>query len=79
MRIEIDTTAAHFVTLSLQSRNVSVVPVSPVIAELSTRFGNDMSKDPADRRIAATAVIHNAPLVTADRNLLGNDRVETLW
>jgi PIN domain nuclease of toxin-antitoxin system len=78
-RIEIDTSPANFVNLFLQSRNISVVQISPEIAELSTHFGADVSNDPADRLIAATSIIHNAQLVTADTKLLDSDMVDTLW
>jgi PIN domain nuclease of toxin-antitoxin system len=78
-RIEIDTSAAHFVDLFLQSRNVAVIQISPEIAELSTHFGADVSNDPADRLIAATSIIHNAQLVTADKKLLASELVDTVW
>lgn len=78
-RLEIDTNAANFMTLYLQSRNISVIHISPEIAELSTSFGTDISNDPADRLIAATSIIHNAQLVTADEKLLQSDIVDTLW
>lgn len=78
-RIEIDTNAANFVDLFLQSRNVSVIHISPQIAELSTNFGAGISNDPADRLIAATSIIHNAQLVTADKKLLESEMVDTLW
>jgi PIN domain nuclease of toxin-antitoxin system len=78
-RIEIDTSAANFLNLFLQSRNVSVIQISPEIAELSTHLGPDISNDPADRLIAATSVVHNAQLITADQKLLDNELVDTLW
>lgn len=78
-RVEIDTSAAHFLNLFLQSRNISVLQISPEIAELSTHFGADVSNDPADRLIAATSIIHNAQLVTADKKLLDSEMVDTLW
>lgn len=78
-RLEVDTTAAHFMRLFLQSRNVSVQPISPEIAELSVSLGAEINNDTADRIIAATAIIHSAKLVTADNNLIGSDMVDTLW
>ena len=78
-RIEIDTSPANFVNLFLQARNISVVQISPEIAELSIQFGTDISNDPADRLIAATSIIYNAQLVTADTSLLDSDMVDTLW
>ncbi len=78
-RIEIETTAATFFNLILQSRNISVIQISPEIAELSTHFGPEISNDPADRVISATSVIHNAQLVTADKKLLNCELIDTLW
>ena len=78
-RIEIDSTPAHFLNLFLQSRNISVKTISPEIAELSVNFGEDINNDPADRLIAATSIIHNARLVTADANLLNSELLDTLW
>jgi PIN domain nuclease of toxin-antitoxin system len=78
-RVEIDTRAANFVNLFLQSRNITVISISPEIAELSVNFESDINNDPADRIIAATAILHNAQLVTADKNLLATDMVDTVW
>jgi PIN domain nuclease of toxin-antitoxin system len=78
-RIEIDTTAASFLNLFLESRNISVVSISPEIAELSTSFGSEINNDPADRIIAATSIIHNAQLVTADSNLRQSALIDTIW
>ena len=78
-RIKVDTTASHFVNLYLQTRNISIVNISPEIAELSVSFGAEINKDPADRIISATSMIHNAQLVTADQNLISNEVIDTLW
>lgn len=78
-RIQINTTAAIFLNLFLESRNISVVQISPEIAELSVSFGADVNNDPADRIIAATSIIYNAQLVTADNNLLKSKTIETIW
>lgn len=78
-RIQINTTAANFLNLFLESRNILVVQISPEIAELSVSFGADVNNDPADRIIAATSIIYNAQLVTADNNLLKSKTIETIW
>ncbi len=45
--------------------SLTVLPITPEIATLSQ--GDFFHhKDPADRLIAATAIYHNAPLITAD-------------
>lgn len=78
-RIEIETTAANFMNLYLQSRNIVVQSISPEIAELSVNLSADINSDPADRIIAATSIIYNAQLVTADQNLRNNNLLDTLW
>lgn len=78
-RIKINTTASNLVNLYLQTRNISVVKISPEIAELSVNFGPEINNDTADRIISATSVIENAQLVTADKNLISSDAVDTLW
>lgn len=78
-RIRIDASPAGFLRLFLQSRNVIIHAITPEIAEQSVDFGQESNTDPADRIIAATSVVYKAPLVTADRNLLGCKRVNTIW
>ena len=78
-RIEVATTAANFINLFLESRNISVVSISPEIAELSTNFGSEINNDPADRIITATSIIHNAQLITADLNLRQSELIDTIW
>jgi PIN domain nuclease of toxin-antitoxin system len=78
-RIEVDATAANFINLFLQSRNISVQSISPEIAELSVNFGSDINNDPADRIIAATSIILNTQLVTADQNLIDSQMINTVW
>lgn len=78
-RIQINTTPANFINLYLQSRNIVVQSISPEIAELSVNIGAEINSDPADRIIAATSIIHNARLVTADQNLRNSSLLDTLW
>ena len=78
-RLEVDSTAANFLNLFLQTRNISVRPISPEIAELSVNFGAEINNDPADRIIAATSIVHNAQLVTADQNLRESGLLDTIW
>ena len=78
-RIEIDGSSSEFTKLLIQARNYHVQEITPEIAELSVNFGAEINKDPADRLIAATSILHNAPIVTADNNLRGASILETIW
>ncbi len=68
-RLEPGTGALEFIKLVLAARSISVLPITPEIAELSTSLPERAGDDPADRLIAATAIYHRAALVTTDRNL----------
>ena len=78
-RLSIESSASHFMNLYLQIRNVSVVQISPEIAELSVNFDESINKDSADRIIFATSIIQNARLVAADKNLIASEIIETVW
>jgi PIN domain nuclease of toxin-antitoxin system len=54
-------------------------PVSLQVAQLAGSLGDQMHGDPADRLIAATALILGGTLITADEKLLTNRQLKTLW
>jgi PIN domain nuclease of toxin-antitoxin system len=54
-------------------------PVSDRIARIAGAFGEGMHGDPADRIIAATALVLGAILVSADDRLRANRAVKSLW
>jgi len=47
-----------------------VWPLTREVARTSTQL--DIRGDPADELIAATSIVHNVPLLTRDRALLGS-------
>ncbi len=49
---------------------IQVWPIDLNIARTSTRL--DFSGDPADEIIAATSLVHNIPLLTRDKAILGS-------
>ena len=58
--------------------SLTVLPITPEIASLSQ--GDFFHhKDPADRLIAATAIYHNAPLITADKKLKRLEPLTVIW
>jgi PIN domain nuclease of toxin-antitoxin system len=63
--------------LALTARALRVLPITPEIAALSVALG--LHGDPADRIIAATAVHHDAGLVTSDLRLRHAPRLRTVW
>ena len=78
-RLEIDESASGFINLLLQSRNFHIQEITPEIAGLSVNLGPEINSDPADRLIAATSILKNAPIITADQNLIQATLVETIW
>jgi PIN domain nuclease of toxin-antitoxin system len=58
---------------------LNIQPVTDEIAERAGGFGEVFPGDPADRIIAATALVLGAPLVTYDRKLLDLPNLATIW
>jgi PIN domain nuclease of toxin-antitoxin system len=56
-----------------------VLPISGKIAERSTQFTSAYPRDPADRLIGATALVHGARLVTKDEGIRMSGEVECIW
>lgn len=68
-RLDPGTSALEFMNLALGARSIETLPITPEIAELSTKLPDAVSADPADRLIAATAMHHGATLISTDTNL----------
>jgi len=58
--------------------SLSVLPITAQIANLSQQ-DIFIHKDPADRLIAATAIVHKCPLITADSKLQNIHRLKVIW
>ena len=78
-RLVIDRSASGFIKLLLEARNFQIQEITPEIAELSVNFGTEINNDPADRLIAATSILCNAPIISADQNFRKAAVVETIW
>ena len=78
-RLKIDCTPAAMIDLALQARNHAIQDITPEIAELSTNLAGELGDDPADRLIAASSILGNAPVVTADRRMRNSNLLETIW
>ena len=78
-RLSIDIEYLKFIKLILESNKYVFRGITPEIAALSTDLFSDNNKDPADRIIAATSIIENAKLVTADKKLRQSKKIATIW
>lgn len=56
-----------------------IEPLTDDIAERAGQFGDTFPGDPADRMIAATALVRGVPLVTHDERLRGIEGLKTIW
>ena len=77
-RLTVNADAKSFLEGVLEARAIRVLPITPAIAVLaqSDEFEHG---DPADRIIAATALAHRAPLVSADARLRKLRSIKVLW
>lgn len=58
--------------------SLTIFPITPEIALLSQQ-DFFLHKDPADRLIAATALHHKAPLISADKKLREVEPLTVIW
>jgi PIN domain nuclease of toxin-antitoxin system len=70
--------ARQFLDDLIAARRLHVLPITPEIAVLSQSDAFSHG-DPADRLIAATALLHRAPLVTSDAKLRKLKEITTVW
>lgn len=76
-RLDPGVDSATFMHTALEARTIRVLPVTPEIAMISAEI--EAHADPADRIIAATAIVHGATLVTSDKKLRQIERLDTVW
>jgi PIN domain nuclease of toxin-antitoxin system len=76
-RVQVTVSVESFVQ-EMVSR-VILQPMSPSIAALAVRLPAKFPRDPADRIIAATAMVGGMPLVTADKQIRLAKVAETIW
>ena len=65
--------------LSEVERRFVVLPMNGPICVRAFALPSTYPKDPADRVIAATALVQGLSLVTADREILRSHAVPTIW
>jgi PIN domain nuclease of toxin-antitoxin system len=76
-RIQVTGSVESFVRET--ASRVMVEPITPEIAAFAVQLPSGFPKDPADRLIAATAMVEGAPLVTADERIRQAKVVRTIW
>ena len=76
-RIQVTGSVESFVRET--ASRVMVEPITREIAAFAVELPSGFPKDPADRLIAATAMVEGAPLVTADERIRQAKVVRTIW
>jgi PIN domain nuclease of toxin-antitoxin system len=90
-----DITLLELATLARKGRLQLTIPLETLLQEVEARFvvlpisarasartillPATYPKDPADRVIAATALVEGLPLLTADREIRRSKAVHTIW
>lgn len=77
-RLDIAEDAVLFIEDLVHALELQVLPITPRIAVLA-RSDDFNHGDPADRLIAATAIVHGAPLVSVDKKLRRVPGLRVLW
>ena len=77
-RIELDRSALVWIQEALFADRVLLLDLTAHIAVLAAELEWE-HKDPADRMIVATAIVHDAPVVTKDRSIRAFPGVPTIW
>ena len=78
-RISLDRAPLQWIEDALSIHRLELVPLTPAVAARSTQLGDAFHGDPADRMIAATALIERATLVTKDGLLQEFAPLKTVW
>ncbi|MGH9522971.1 MAG: type II toxin-antitoxin system VapC family toxin [Terriglobales bacterium] len=61
------------------ARRCRVIEITPEIAVASVRLPSPYPRDPVDRLIGATALVHALPLVTKDAAIRRTAGIRTIW
>jgi PIN domain nuclease of toxin-antitoxin system len=71
-------TPASYMEDIVESLGLNILQITPAIAALA-ESGIIAHGDPGDRLIAATAITHQAPLITADEKLRSTLGLRCIW
>lgn len=77
-RIELAHSLSSWVKRALANIDAETSPFTHEMAEMAYRIPEPFHKDPADRILAATAILENLHLMTADEKILGHKNIHSL-
>ena len=78
-RISLDRAPLEWLEQAAALPRVELVPLTPAIAVAAAQLGRAFPGDPADRVIAATALLESAVLLTKDGELRNRPPLVTAW
>lgn len=78
-RLVIETDYSSFINAVMASNHYLLKGITAKIADMAVNLPEEVTADPADRLIIATAVVENAPLVTGDTNIRSFSQLQTIW
>lgn len=70
---------APFIEAVINANRVSIVDITPAVAELAAHLPISIVNDHADRIIVATAITFHAPLITGDAHLHSSPLIPSVW
>jgi PIN domain nuclease of toxin-antitoxin system len=76
-RVRVKTSLLHF--LRAVEENFTIFPVTAEIANRAVSLSDRYPRDPADRIIGATALVHGLQLVTKDDLIRASGEVPVVW
>ena len=78
-RLRFNISASEWLNRVRRLPEYRIEPITDDVAERAGQFGEGFPGDPADRMIAATAMLHGVALVTHDEALHTVEHLETIW
>ena len=78
-RLRFRITATEWLARVRRLPEYRIEPVTDDIAERAGQLGDGFGGDPADRLVAATALLREVPLVTYDQRLRETEVLPTIW
>ncbi len=76
-RIRLDRPVVDWLEDALLRPRVELLAITPAVAALAAEI--EAHGDPADRLIVATALTHEATLVTKDATIRASSLIDTIW
>lgn len=78
-RLRLDRDVKTWVNDALAADSIELLPLTPDVALTAAALGSAIHADPADRMIIASALTHDAQVVTKDDAIAGTGIVRCVW